>query len=102
MSGTILVVDDEKNIRRTLSMVLQSEGYDVLQAASAEEGLRLLEGRHFDIALLDVNLPGISGLEMLRRLKETDAEVEVVMMSGHASLNDAVEATRLGAFDFFE
>src|SRR5690606_21540323 len=56
----------------------------------------------FDIALLDVNLPGISGLEMLRRLKETDAEVEVVMMSGHASLNDAVEATRLGAFDFFE
>jgi len=101
MAGTILVVDDEKNIRRTLTMVLRGEDYDVLQAATAEEGLRLFASQPFDVVLLDVNLPGISGIEMLRRIKETDSTTEVVMMSGDASLNDAVEATRLGAFDFF-
>ncbi|OIP32280.1 MAG: Fis family transcriptional regulator [Deltaproteobacteria bacterium CG2_30_63_29] len=100
--GKVLIVDDEKNIRRTLSMVLEGEDYDVLQAQTAEEGLRLLEGRQFDVVLLDVQLPGINGLEMLRRIRESDNEVDVIMMSGHASLANAVEATRLGAFDFFE
>ncbi len=100
--ASVLVVDDEKNIRRTLAMVLQGEDYEVLQAQSAEEGLRLLKGRPFDVVILDVQLPGISGVEMLRQIKSTDSQAEVIMMSGHASLTDAVEATRLGAFDFLE
>ena len=101
-AGSILIVDDEKNIRRTLSMILRGEGYEVLQAQSAEEGLRLLSGREFDVVMLDVQLPGISGLEALRQVKESDSGADVIMMSGHASLANAVEATRLGAFDFFE
>ncbi|MDX9719852.1 MAG: sigma-54 dependent transcriptional regulator [Myxococcota bacterium] len=101
-SASILIVDDEKNIRRTLSMVLQGEGFDVRQAESAEEGLKLLTAWPFDVLFLDVQLPGMNGLELLRQMKQSDASVDVIMMSGHASLSDAVEATRLGAYDFLE
>ncbi len=98
----ILICDDEKNIRRTLAMVLRGEGHDVQASASAEEALvRLAEGG-CDIVLLDMQLPGMNGLEALRRIKEADNDVEVIMVSGHASVQDAVEATRLGAFDFIE
>ena len=98
----ILIIDDEKNIRRTLSLVLSGEGYEVLVAGSAEEGLRLLSERDVQIVLLDVQLPGINGVDALRRIKELDSYIEVIMISGHASLTDAAEATRLGAFDFLE
>jgi two-component system nitrogen regulation response regulator NtrX len=102
VSDRILVVDDEKNIRRTLRMVLSSEGFDVMVAASAEEGLARLEREAADVVLLDVNLPGIDGLEMLRALKRSDPDRMVVMISGAASVATAVEATREGAFDFLE
>ena len=102
MSDRVLVVDDEKNIRRTLRMVLSSEGFDVAEAASAEEGLARLERETADVVLLDVNLPGIDGLEMLRALKQSDPDRMVVMISGAASVATAVEATREGAFDFLE
>jgi two-component system nitrogen regulation response regulator NtrX len=102
MTGSILVVDDEKNIRRTLNLVLDGEGYDVEQAQSGEEALRVVEPQRFDVVLLDVQMPGINGLETLKRLKEAEPALEVIMMSGHATLADAVEATRLGAFDFLE
>ena len=98
----ILICDDEKNIRRTLAMVLQGEGYQVQPAGSAEEALLRLSEGCFECVLLDVQLPGMNGLEALRRIKETDNSVEVIMVSGHATLQDAVEATRLGAFDFIE
>jgi two-component system nitrogen regulation response regulator NtrX len=98
----LLICDDEKNIRRTLVMVLEGEGYATQVASSAEEALlRVAEGR-FECVLLDVKLPGMSGLEALRRIKESESNAEVIMISGHASLQDAVEATRLGAFDFLE
>ena len=106
MSGkTVLVVDDEKNIRRTLRMVLESEGYEVLDAASAEEGLGLVADQSPDCVLLDLKLPGMSGLDALARL-QVDAEgetlVPVIVISGHGTVSDAVQATRLGAFDFLE
>ncbi len=102
MSDRILVVDDEKNIRRTLRMVLAPEGFDVADAATAEEGLALLEKQTADVILLDVNLPGISGLEMLGELKRSAPEAMVIMISGAANVSIAVEATRGGAFDFLE
>ena len=98
MPQTVLVVDDEKNIRRTLRMVLEGEGYAVDECGSAEEAL----GRagEADAVLLDVKLPGMSGLDALPRLKPD--ELPVIMISGHGTLADAVQATKLGAFDFLE
>ena len=102
---TVLVVDDEKNIRRTLRMVLEAEGHAVEDAASAEQALALMGRTEVDCVLLDVKLPHMDGLEALMRIKETfkgDRDVPVIMISGHATVRDAVEATRAGAFDFFE
>ena len=102
---TVLVVDDEKNIRRTLRMVLESEDYRVLDAAAAEEGLALIEENLVHCILLDLKLPGMSGMEALDRLQaESPGEtaIPVVVISGHGTVADAVHATKLGAFDFLE
>ncbi|MCU0655773.1 MAG: sigma-54 dependent transcriptional regulator [Polyangiaceae bacterium] len=102
----VLVVDDEKNIRRTLDMVLSGEGYEVSEAASAEEALGLLggAGHAVDLCIFDVKLPGISGIEALERLRKDEAtrELPVIVISGHATVHDAVAAIKLGASDFFE
>jgi DNA-binding NtrC family response regulator len=106
LPGTVLVVDDERNIRRTLRMVLEGEGAAVVEAATGEEALALLEGPHaLDVVLMDVLMPGLSGLAVLERLRdpvEGRPTIPVVMISGHATVEDAVRATRLGAFDFIE
>jgi len=103
---TVLVVDDEKNIRRTLDMVLSGEGYGVVEAASAEEALALLGKAEtpVDLCIFDVKLPGISGIEALERMRRDDAtrELPVIVISGHATVHDAVAAIKLGASDFFE
>jgi two-component system nitrogen regulation response regulator NtrX len=115
MSTTILIVDDEKNIRRTVRMVLEGEGYSVEEASSGEEVLARLPDIAPDVILLDVQLPGISGHEVLESLgkarahdgedvEETPAPPEpvVIMISGHGTLADAVRATKAGAYDFLE
>src|SRR5919205_4133879 len=102
MSDSILIVDDERGIRETLRGVLEDEGYTVEACASGEECLKAVERRNFGCVLLDVWLPGIDGLETLKRLKETDADCAVVMISGHGNIETAVRATKLGAFDFVE
>jgi two-component system, NtrC family, nitrogen regulation response regulator NtrX len=105
MAATVLVIDDEKNIRRTLRWVLESEGYRVLEAASAEEGLKTLEEESVQGILLDLKLPGMSGLDALGKLQSgpgSGTTVPVVVISGHGTVSDAVQATRLGAFDFLE
>ena len=101
MSARVLVVDDERNIRRTLAMVLEGEGYTVEDAGSAEEALVRLASGGIDAVLLDVKLPGLSGIDALARLP-AGSDVPVIMISGHATIEDAVRATRLGAFDFLE
>ena len=104
MSGTVLVVDDERNIRRTLRMVLEGDGLDVRDAESAEAALALLADEPIDVIVTDIRLPGMSGVELLERVKRepSTAAMPVVVISGHASVSEAVEAVKLGATDFFE
>jgi len=104
MGATILIVDDEKNIRRTLRMVLEGSGHQVLDAESAEQGLAVLNENEVDLVILDVRLPGMSGLDALKIIRATPGMVTlpVVMISGHASVSEAVNAVQLGATDFFE
>src|SRR6188768_3102341 len=106
----ILIVDDEKNIRRTLRMVLEGEGHTVHEAGSIAEAEVVLARESVDLILLDVKLGDDNGLDLLRTLKargedgmsSRTSDIPVVMISGHASIEDAVSATRLGAFDFME
>jgi two-component system nitrogen regulation response regulator NtrX len=102
MRETILVVDDESGVRSSLSGILGDEGYAVETVETGEACLTALEGRRYDLILLDVWLPGIDGLETLARLRENDAEVPVVVMSGHGNIETAVKAVRSGAQDFVE
>ncbi|BCB97097.1 sigma-54-dependent Fis family transcriptional regulator [Dissulfurispira thermophila] len=97
-----LVVDDEEGIRESLSGILQDEGYDVVTASSGEDALSIAQEHMPDIILLDVWLPEIDGLETLSRLKGIDANIPVIMISGHGNIEIAVKATRLGAYDFLE
>jgi len=102
---TVLIVDDEKNIRRTLRMVLEGEGFGVEDAPTGERGLQMIEEMDLDLVLLDVKLPGMDGLAVLEQLGgggKGELPVPVIMISGHATFADAVRATRLGAYDFFE
>ena len=99
----ILVVDDEENIRKSLKMILEYEGFSFLEAADGEEALDIIEETvGLDLVLLDIKLPGRDGLEVLAELKEKPYRPEVVMISGHGTIKTAVDATKLGAFDFLE
>src|SRR5438094_7296856 len=98
----VLVVDDERNIRRTLTMVLEGEGYSVDSLESAEELLPRLGAQPIDLIILDVRLPGMDGIAALERIREEHAEIPVVMISGHATLEEAVRAMAIGASDFME
>ncbi|MBS3740611.1 MAG: sigma-54-dependent Fis family transcriptional regulator [Candidatus Cloacimonetes bacterium] len=98
----ILIVDDEKNIRKTLSDILSDEGYNVITADSGEKGLKILQNRRIELMFLDVKLPGIDGIEVLKRTKEILPALDIVMISGHSSIRTAVKAVRIGAYDFLE
>ncbi|HEX6693647.1 MAG TPA: sigma-54 dependent transcriptional regulator [Longimicrobiales bacterium] len=98
----ILVVDDEPNIRRMLSSLLVAEGHAAAQAATGEEALELLAQNTPDVVLLDLALPGADGLEVLAQIRNREPAVPVIMMSGRATLADAVRATKIGAFHFIE
>ena len=98
---SILVVDDEKNIRRTLRMVLEAEGYAVTEAETAEDALKLLESEPVDLGVFDVRLPGMDGLTLLTKARELWRDLPVIVVSGHAETPDVVEAMKRGAADFF-
>jgi two-component system nitrogen regulation response regulator NtrX len=103
MSGRrVLVVDDEQGIRVSLGQILRDEGFEVEAVASGEEALERLGRESFDLLLLDVWLPGKDGLQVLEEIRATHPDPAVVMISGHASVEAAVRATKLGAFDFVE
>ncbi|HXF12781.1 MAG TPA: sigma-54 dependent transcriptional regulator [Terriglobales bacterium] len=99
---TILVVDDEADIRKSLSGVLEDEGFKVSTVGSGEACLEALQTRSYEVVLLDIWLPGIDGLETLQRIKEHEDAPEVIIISGHGTIETAVRATKLGAYDFLE
>jgi two-component system nitrogen regulation response regulator NtrX len=100
--GSILVVDDEPNIVRTVRGALKVEGYDVDSASDGPSALDKLASRAFDLALMDVQLPGFDGLAVLERARAQSVDTPVIVMSGHGTIETAVQATRLGAQDFLE
>jgi len=98
----ILIIDDEPGIRDSLKGILEDEGFKVSLAASGEAGLDLLQKHSFDIVLLDIWLPGMDGLEALQKIRELENGPEAIMISGHGTIETAVRATKLGAYDFLE
>lgn len=91
----ILVIDDEPSIRETLGAILEDEGYRVTPADDGESGLTLMQDQHFDVVLLDVWLPRMDGLAVLRAVKDLADRPEVIMISGHGTVETAVRATKL-------
>jgi len=100
--GTVLVIDDEKDIRLSLKRVLEYDGYTVSEASSGRAGLEAAKDPNVGAVLLDIKMPGMDGIEVLRHLVEQDPGLPVIMISGHGTIATAVEATRIGAFDFLE
>ncbi|HEU5393459.1 MAG TPA: response regulator, partial [Candidatus Methylomirabilis sp.] len=98
----ILIVDDEKNIRTSLTGILQDEGYRVAEAESGEAALKAIRQGPPDLVILDIWMPGMDGLATLAELKRLHPEVAVLMISGHGTIETAVRATKLGAYDFIE
>ena len=96
----VLVIEDEKILAESVCFYLERHGYATAKAPSGEEGLRRAEEASPDVAIVDIRLPGIDGLEVLQRLREVTPGTEVVMMTAHASVASAVEALRRGAFDY--
>lgn len=102
MNHTILIIDDEKDIRTALAGILEDEGYQVLCAEGGVEGIECVRQELPDLILLDIWMPGMDGLETLEKLKSQFPQTTVIMISGHGTIETAVRATKLGAFDFIE
>ena len=102
MKPRILVVDDEESIRKAMRRTLEYEGFEVLEAASGAEALQAVESDPPDLVFLDIKMPGIDGLDALKQLKEKSPATQVIIISGHGNVQTAVQATKLGAFDFIE
>jgi two-component system nitrogen regulation response regulator NtrX len=98
----ILVIDDEAAIRDSLRMILEYEHYEFIGASSGPEGVALIKREPPDVALLDIKMPGMNGLETLADIRRIDEALPVAMISGHGTITDAMQATRLGAYDFIE
>jgi len=96
----LIIVDDEKPIRAALRDILEYEGYEVDEAKDGEEGLEMIMNTEYDVALCDISMPKLSGLEVIQKAKEASRHTQFVMISAHSSIENAVEATKQGAYDF--
>ena len=98
--SNILIIDDEKAIRKTLTEILSYEGYKIEEAGDGEEGLRRFREKTFDVVLCDIKMPKIDGIEFLDKVRELNPDVPVIMISGHGTIETAVEAVKKGAYDY--
>jgi len=98
--ASILIIDDEKAIRKTLSEILSYEGYKIDEAADGEEGLKKFIATTFDVVLCDIKMPKMDGIEFLEKAKEINSDVPIIVISGHGNIETAVEAVKKGAFDY--
>src|ERR1700688_4159227 len=98
--SAILIIDDEKAIRKTLGEILSYEGYKMEEAADGEEGLKKFKEKDYDVILCDIKMPKIDGIEFLEKAKESNPDVPIIMISGHGTIETAVEAVKKGAYDY--
>lgn len=97
---SILIIDDEKAIRKTLSEILSFEGYKIEEASDGEEGLKRFSEKTFDLVLCDIKMPKVDGIEFLEKAREVNPDIPIIMISGHGNIDTAVEAVKKGAFDY--
>jgi len=102
MKKSILIVDDEEGIRKSLSGILKDEDFNVSLASDGMEAIQKVDKERPDLALLDIWMPGLDGIEVLKRIKAMSPKLVVIMISGHGTIETAVKATKLGAYDFIE
>ena len=98
--AVILIIDDEKSIRNVLKDILQHEGYQVDEAPDGEQGIKQFSSKSYDLVLCDIKMPKVDGMDVLQQIMEMNPEVPVIMISGHGTIETAVEAVKKGAFDF--
>lgn len=98
--ASILIIDDEKSIRKTLSEILSYEGYKIDEAADGEEGLKKFTATGYDVVLCDIKMPKMDGIEFLEKARLVNADVPIIVISGHGNIETAVEAVKKGAFDY--
>ena len=100
MTIRVLLVDDEQEFVETLAQRLEVRDFDVATSLSGADALALLEEREVDLVVLDLQMPGVDGLEVLRQIKQRKPLIEVIMLTGHATVETAIDGMKLGAFDF--
>ena len=102
LAANVLLIDDEQQFLKVLEERLETRGLKVNTATSGEDALTLIDDRNFDAIVLDLAMPGIDGIETLRLLKEKNPDLEIIMLTGHATVQKGIEAMKLGAEDFLE
>jgi two-component system nitrogen regulation response regulator NtrX len=102
MFPSVLIVDDEPSILQTLSGLLSDEGFEVSTAVNGYEALKIIDAESPDLVLLDIWMPGIDGIETLKEIKKDNPHIQVIIITGHGTIETAVRATKLGAFDLIE
>ena len=98
--SAILIIDDEKSIRKTLTEILSYEGYKIDEASDGEEGLKKFKEKAYDLVLCDIKMPKLDGIEFLERARQINDEVPIIIISGHGNIETAVEAVKKGAYDY--
>src|SRR3982751_4806151 len=98
--ATLLIIDDEKAIRKTLLEILSFEGYKVEEASDGEEGLKKFKEKTYDLVLCDIKMPKLDGIEFLQKAGESNPDIPIIMISGHGNIETAVEAVKKGAYDY--
>jgi DNA-binding NtrC family response regulator len=97
---SLLLVDDEDDFRTTLASRLKRRNIDVIDASSGEEAVEIASKNFFDVAIVDIKMPGIDGIETLKRIKKIDPHMEVILLTGHASIEAGIEGIKSGAYDY--